>query len=106
MRRYTPIVDTTGLPGAVLIEQGLRDLAVGQESEEALLVLIGAVRLRSLGYDVPEAPLEWSAPPHDPYPEHRLYARLALLDSDSAHSRYNALIRTLVSFERAGACVN
>lgn len=90
----------------MLIEQGLRDLAAGHESEVALLVLIGAPRLRSLGYDVPEAPPEWSAPPHDASPEHRLYARLALLDSDSAHSRYNALIRTLVSFERAGACVN
>jgi hypothetical protein len=38
-------------------------------------------------------------------PEHRLYLRLAADDSDSAHSRYNALIRRLVSFERALACV-
>ena len=104
--RYTAVVDTTGLPGAVLIEQGLRDLAMGQESEAALLVLIGAPRLRALGYDVPEAPPEWSAPPRDPSPEHRLYGRLARSHADRAHSRYNALIRTLVSFERAGACVN
>ena len=97
-------MDTTGLPGAALIEQGLRDLAMGHESEAALLVLIGAPRLRQLGCDVPEAPTEWSAAPHDPSPEHRLYARLALTHADSAHSRYNALIRTLVSFERAGAC--
>jgi hypothetical protein len=39
-------------------------------------------------------------------PEHRLYALLAESDSDSAHGRYNALIRRLVSFERAAACVN
>ncbi len=39
-------MDTTGLPGAALIEQGLRDLALGHESEAALLVLIGAPRLR------------------------------------------------------------
>ncbi len=72
-------MDTTGLPGVAPIEQGLRGLALGHESEAA---------------------------PHDPSPEHRSYARLALTHADSAHSRYNALIRTLVSFERAGACVN
>jgi len=98
-------VETTGLPGAELIAQGLRDLAVGHESEAALVVLIGAPRLRGLGYHVPQAPPEWSAPPRDPSPEHRLYQRLAISHADSAHSRYNALIRTLVSFERAGACV-
>ena len=99
-------MDTTGLPGAALIEQGLRDLAGGHESEAALLVLIGASRLRQLGCEVSDAPSEWSAPPRDPSPEHRLYARLAETGADSAHSRYNALIRTLVSFERAGACAS
>jgi len=89
-----------------LIEQGLSDLAAGHESEAALLVLIGAPRLRRLGCDVPDAPGAWSASPRDPSPEHRLYARLAGVHADSAHSRYNALIRTLVSFERAGACVS
>ncbi len=84
------------LPGGDLVEQGLRDLAVGQESEAALLVLIGAPRLRSIGIDVPASDL--------PRPEHRLYERLARTDSDSAHSRYNALIRRLVSFERAAEC--
>ena len=34
-------------------------------------------------------------------PEAGLYALLDLEDSDSAHSRYNALVRRLVSFERA-----
>ncbi|MDP2321987.1 MAG: hypothetical protein Q8O42_21930 [Acidobacteriota bacterium] len=99
-------MDTTGLPGAELIDQGLRDLADGHQSEAALLVLIGAPRLRRLGCDVPSAPPGWSAAPNDPSPEHRLYARLARSHADSAHSRYNALIRTLVSFERAGACAS
>jgi hypothetical protein len=99
-------VDTTGLPGADLVEQGLRDVAAGRESEAALLVLIGAPRLRRLGLVVSAPPPEWSAAPHDPSPEHRLYALLARSDADSAHSRYNALIRTLVSFERAGECVS
>jgi len=84
------------LPGAELIRAGLDDLAHEVESIPALLVLIGAPRLRRLGFDVPDTP---------DFPEDRLYAKLAAEDSDSAHSRYNALIRTLVSFERAAECV-
>ena len=34
-------------------------------------------------------------------PEHRLYERLASEDPDSAHSRYNALLRRLTAFESA-----
>ena len=83
------------LPGADLVRKGLQDLAEGVESVESLLVLIGAPRLRRLGFDVP----------HTQLPEHRLYAKLAAEDSDSAHGRYNALIRKLVSFERAAECV-
>lgn len=88
------------LPGADLIREGLRDLANGVESVPALLVLVGAPRLRSLGMDI-----------RDPfsstdYPEHRLYDQLAVDDTDGAHSRYNALIRRLVSFERAAECVS
>jgi hypothetical protein len=60
-------------------------------------VAIGAPRLRRLGIAVPATP-GWLAP------EHRLYALLATRDADGAHSRYNALIRRLVSFERAAAC--
>ena len=39
-------------------------------------------------------------------PEHRLYDILARDEPDSAHSRYNALIRRLVSFERALECAS
>jgi hypothetical protein len=85
------------LPGADLIRTGVGDLQRGLESIEALLVLVGAPRLRRIGIDVPDRPV--------PYPEHRLYELLARSDSDSAHSRYNALIRRLVSFERAAECV-
>lgn len=84
------------LPGAELVQRGLDDLARGVESPEALLVSIGAPRLRSFGFAVERA---------IPDPEHRLYRRLALDDADSAHTRYNALIRRLVSFERAAECV-
>jgi hypothetical protein len=80
------------LPGADLVEAGLRDLARGRETVEALLVAIGAPRLRQLGLAVPESA---------PEPEHRLYDLLAREDAASAHARYNALLRRLVSFERA-----
>jgi hypothetical protein len=39
------------------------------------------------------------------HPERRLYDLLARDDADSAHSRYNALLRRLVSFEDAAECV-
>ncbi len=85
------------LPGGDLIEKGLRDLADGRESEEALLVSIGAPRLKAAGVPVPPRPFE--------NPERRLYELLAREDPDSAHSRYNALVRRLVSFEDAAECV-
>ena len=92
-----PALDRSELPGAELIEKGLRDLEGHVESVEALLVSIGAPRLRELGVEV-RAPF--------PDPEHRLYERLHLDDPDGAHARYNALVRRLVSFERAAECAS
>ncbi len=86
-----------GLPGGDLVRKGLVDLERGEESVEALLVSIGATRLRALGIAV-AAPV--------PSPEHKLYALLSNDDADSAHSRYNALIRRLVRFERAAECAS
>jgi hypothetical protein len=88
------------LPGADLIREGLRDLENGVESVPALLVLVGAPRLRELGLEIRD-PFQM-----DDFPEHRLYDLLAVDDQDSAHSRYNALVRRLVSFERAAECVS
>lgn len=85
------------LPGADLIERGIADLDARQETIEALLVSIGAPRLRSLGFEL--------ASPFDS-PEHRLYLRLAREKGNAAHSAYNGLIRRLVSFERATQCVS
>ena len=93
------IRDLSALPGAELVLKGLQDLAEGRESIDALLVLIGAPRLRTLGLAVP-------ADSDATSPEHRLYARLSGEDGATAHSRYNALVRRLVSFERALACVS
>lgn len=86
------------LPGADLIDAGIRDLLEQRETIAALLVAIGSPRLRPLGIELPD-----TLPDN---PEHRLYDLLAKDDSDSAHSRYNALIRKLVSYERAAECVN
>jgi hypothetical protein len=89
-------VDVTDLPGGDLIEVGLDDLRRRDETIAALLVAIGAPRLRRLGYDVPDVVRD---------PERRLYELLARTNVASAHGRYNALIRRLVSFERAAECV-
>jgi len=80
------------LPGEDLVQQGVRDLERGLESPEALLVSIGAPRLRRLVLSVPQ-PLD--------APEHRLYELLSAELGDAAHSRYNALVRRLVAYERA-----
>ena len=89
-------MDLAGLPGYELVREGLADIDAGRETAAALLVMIGADRLRRAGVSVPDATVA--------HPEHRLYELLARGDSDSAHSRYNALIRQLVSFERAAEC--
>ena len=83
------------LPGSELVEAGIRDLAEGLCTVPALVVSIGAPRLRQLGFEIPR-PIENA--------EHALYGLLATEDDDSAHGRYNALVRRLVSFERAAAC--
>jgi hypothetical protein len=80
-------------PGEDLIEQGIRDLAQGLETIPALLVSIGAPRLRRLRLPIPSNVLS--------SPEHRLYEKLRTSHADAAHSQYNALIRRLVSYERA-----
>ncbi len=83
------------LPGGDLILRGISDLRGGTPSRDALLVSIGRPRLSALGLNVPEGLAE---------PEHALYGLLSLEGSDAAHGRYNALVRRLVSFERAPAC--
>jgi hypothetical protein len=86
------------LPGYELVGPGLADLAAGRHTAEALLVAIGASRLREAGVEVP------SSTPSDP--EDLLYDLLAASDPDSAHGRYNALVRRLVRFERAIECAS
>ena len=87
--------DLSSLPGGDLVETGLRDLEAHAVTDESLLVSIGRPRLVQLGLDVPAGLAD---------PEHRLYDRLASRFGDAAHGRYNALVRRLVSFERALGC--
>lgn len=82
------------LPGADLVAAGIAALRRRDFNLEALLVAVGAPRLRRAGLDLPAAAGEPKAP------ELALYAALRGGDGD-AHSRYNAPIRRLVSFERA-----
>lgn len=82
--------------GQEIIDQGIRDLMDDQETIESLLVSIGAQRLRNAGIDIPTDTFSM--------PEHRLYALLSKTEGDGAHSKYNSLIRRLVSFERAAEC--
>jgi hypothetical protein len=84
------------LPGEELVQRGIRDLERGSESVESLLVSIGAPRLRRAGFSIP-TPV--------PEPETRLYRLLQERHGDAAHGRYNALVRRLVSFERAASAV-
>ena len=81
------------LPGADLVEAGLRDLARGALTVEALLVLVGRPRLSAAGIPVPAvAPLSEAA-------ELALYRKVADKHPQEAHARYNGLIQRLVSFE-------
>jgi hypothetical protein len=83
------------LPGYELIEKGLVELRSGSLSMEALLIALSAPRLRRLGLALPpqnELPDE---------PELRLYRLLRQEFPADAYSRYNALLRRLISFEHA-----
>lgn len=89
------------LPGADLVTAGVEALQAVVRGErrdfstEALLVAVGASRLQAAGLDVPQPP---SLPEQ---PELALYAALCATGEGDSHSRYNALIRRLVSFEHA-----
>jgi hypothetical protein len=85
-----------GLPGVELVEQGLRDLVDGVEPVPALLVSIGAPRLRQLHIEV-TAPLAF---------HHYDFHAQALAKVERGHSQDVAdvremLVRGLVSPQAA-----
>jgi hypothetical protein len=86
------------LPGGALVRQGLADLAAGRHSAPALLIDIARPRLIELGIVPPTAP----PPAHEP--ERALY-RLLRSEGGDAYSRYNALLRELMSFQSAADAI-
>lgn len=95
-QKLDPPGEWAHIPGADLIRKGLADLGRGEVSEESLLVEISASKLRRLGFEVETLRRR--------LPEHELFERLAAADPARAHSRYNALLRRLVSFHRTVRC--
>src|SRR5690242_2828421 len=83
----------SGLPGELLVRQGLADLRSGKETAPAFLVSIARSRLGNAG-------LLDSSTPTAPEPELQLY-RLLCREGGDAYSRYNSLLRELISFEQA-----
>lgn len=83
-----------GLPGEALVRQGLVDFESGQDTIPAFLVGMARTRLRRAGV------LAVSVDRNMPEAELGLY-RLLRRQGGDAYSRFNALVRELVSFERA-----
>ena len=74
--------------------QGLVDFMSGRMTVPACLVSIGWTRLRRTGW------LPQSSPAAILEPERQLY-RLLRAEGGDAYSRYNSLVRELVSFEQS-----
>lgn len=82
------------LPGGTLVQQGLSDLESGRRTIPASLVEIARSRFVRAGL------LLASASPESTEAELHLY-RLLRAEGGDAYSRYNALVRELVSFAQA-----
>ncbi len=81
-------------PGGKLVREGLSDLEAGRCTVAACLVSIAQARLSRAGL------LAESLRNRFPEPERQLYQLLRQEGCD-AYSRYNSLLRELVSFENA-----
>lgn len=84
-----------GLPGEALVRRGLEDLASRRRTAAACLAEIAAPRLRRAGLLRSATSTRYRIEP-----ELRLY-RILRRRSGDAYTRYNALVRELVSFEQA-----
>jgi hypothetical protein len=84
----------SGLPGEILVRQGLADFQAGLCTIPACLVRIARPRLSRAGLMPQGVPGQYSES------ELQLYDLLQQEGGD-AYSRYNALLRELVSFENA-----
>jgi hypothetical protein len=83
-----------GLPGEALMRNALADFQAGRCTVPACLISIARTRLGRAGliFVTTSAPI--------PEPERKLY-QLLRLEGGDAYSRYNSLLRELVSFENA-----
>lgn len=86
-------ISLVNLPGGVRIQDGLADRAAGRSGINACLVRIAAPRLERAGFISVSGNQDLTA-------ELELYEILQKEPGD-AYSRYNALLRELVSFEHA-----
>lgn len=83
-----------GLPGEALVRKGLAEFLCGRRTVPACLVGIAQSRFRRAGL-LPELG-------SNPIPEAELQLyRLLRHEGGDAYSRYNALVRELISFEQA-----
>ena len=83
-----------GLPGETLVREGLADARAGRATIPAYLVAIASPRILRYGL------LPSIAPELVSDAELKLYELIGLAGGD-AYSRYNSLLRELVSFENA-----
>ena len=83
------------LPGGELVQRGLADYAAGLVTQASCLVAIGWPRLERAGLAMPSL-----ARASFPQPEIQLYQLLGGEPGD-AYSRYNSLLRRLISFEQS-----
>ena len=90
----SPINLIAGLPGEALVRQGLEDFESGRHTIPACLVGMARSRLLRVGL------LPTTVTRVLPDAELQLY-RLVRQAGGDAYSRYNALVRELVSFELA-----
>jgi hypothetical protein len=83
-----------GLPGEGLVREGLADCLAGRHTIPACLIAIARPRLTCAGL-IPATMIHFLLEP-----ELQLYRLLGQQGGDT-YSRYNALLRELVSFESA-----
>ena len=87
-------LELDSIPGGEIVSSGLRDLQAKHFSENALLVLVCAPRLRTLGFEIAD-------PADVPKPrEHELYGAIESRLGIEAFSSYNSLLRRMTSFAR------
>lgn len=84
-----------GLPGAERILEGLKDYHSGRHSIPACLVRMARPRLIRAGM------MSSNSPTHDDGAELQLYQLLSSSGDSHTYSRYNSLVRELISFEHA-----